>query len=86
VEAAFSYVETNLLNGRTFTSLEPSTRSRCAGLAETAMCAIHRENPATADPQLKYEEKKTVLLALPARPYDTLGLLLATLREDVELL
>jgi transposase len=80
VEKPFQYVETNLLNGRTFTSLEHLNQMTAQWLADIADVRIHRETKRR--PIDMYEEEKPHLLALPAQPYDTARVLYRTV--DVE--
>jgi len=80
VERPFWYVETNLLNGRTFTSLEHLNDTAMRWLAETADVRIHRETKRR--PLDLFEEEKPHLLALPARPYDTARVLYRTVDAD----
>jgi transposase len=80
VERPFLYVETNLLNGRTFTSLEHLNEVARLWLAETADVRTHRETKRR--PIDLFEEEKSHLLALPARPYDTARVLYRTVDAD----
>jgi hypothetical protein len=80
VERPFWYVETNLLNGRTFTSLEHLNETAMHWLAETADVRIHRETKRR--PIDLFNEEKPHLLALPARPYDTARVLYRTVDPD----
>jgi transposase len=80
VERPFAYVETNLLNGRTFTSLEHLNETAMRWLAETADVRIHRETGRR--PIDLYEEEKPHLLALPAQPYDTAQVLYRTVNPE----
>jgi hypothetical protein len=80
VEKPFHYVETNLLNGRTFTSLEHLNEMAVRWLAETADVRLHRE--LKRRPIDVFEEEKPHLLALPARPYDTARVLYRTVDAD----
>jgi transposase len=80
VERPFQYVETNLLNGRTFTSLEHLNEVAMNWLAETADVRIHRET--RRKPIDMFEEEKPHLLALPAQPYDTARMLYRTVDPD----
>src|SRR5206468_9005296 len=79
-ERPFAYLETNLLNGRTFTSLEHLNEITTRWLAETADVRIHRETKRR--PIDLFEEEKPHLLALPARPYDTARVLYRTVDPD----
>src|SRR5258707_1148905 len=69
VERPFAYLESNLLNGRTFTSLEHLNETATRWLAEIADVHLHRETKRR--PIDLYEEEKPHLLSLPARAYDT---------------
>ena len=80
VERPFWYVETNLLNGRTFTSLDHLNEMAMRWLAETADVRTHRET--RRRPIDLFEEEKPHLLALPARPYDTARVLYRTVDPD----
>jgi hypothetical protein len=80
VERPFQYVETNLLNGRTFTSLEHLNEVAMRWLAETADVRVHRETKRR--PIDMFGEEKPHLLALPAQPYDTARVLYRTVDPD----
>src|SRR6202522_4058587 len=80
VERPFQYVETNLLNGRTFTSLEHLNEMAMRWLAETADVRIHRETKRR--PIDLFAEEKPHLLGLPAQPYDTAQVLYRTVDAD----
>ncbi len=80
VERPFWYVESNLLNGRTFTSLEHLNDTAMRWLAETADVRIHRETKRR--PIDLFEEEKPHLLALPAQAYDTARVLYRTVDAD----
>jgi transposase len=80
IERPFAYLESNLLNGRTFTSLEHLNQITTGWLAETADVRIHRETKRR--PIDLYEEEKPHLLALPARPYDTARVLYRTVNPE----
>src|SRR5713226_813017 len=80
VERPFWYVENNLLNGRTFSSLEHLNEMTMHWLAETADVRTHRETKRR--PIDLFEEEKLHLLALPARPYDTARVLYRTVDPD----
>jgi transposase len=69
IERPFYYVETNLLNGRTFTSLEHLNQVTATWLATTADVRLHQETK--RQPLALYLEEKPHLLPLPAHPYDT---------------
>lgn len=80
IERPFWYLETNLLNGRTFTSLEHLNETTMLWLAETADVRVHRETKRR--PIDLFEEEKPHLLALPAQPYDTARVLYRTVDPD----
>lgn len=80
IERPFWYLETNLLNGRTFTSLEHLNETTLRWLAETADVRLHRETKRR--PMDLFEEEKPHLLALPARAYDTARVLYRTVDPD----
>lgn len=80
VERPFQYVETNLLNGRSFTSLEHLNEMAMRWLAETADVRIHRETKRR--PIDLFAEEKPHLLGLPAQPYDTAQVLYRTVDAD----
>lgn len=69
VERPFYYVETNLLNGRTFQSLEHLNDTAATWLKHTADVRVHRETKQR--PIDRYQEEAAHLIALPAQPYDT---------------
>ena len=69
VERPFSYVELNLLNGRTFSSLEHLNQVTQAWLASTADVRVHRETGKR--PIDAHAEELAHLLKLPDNPYDT---------------
>lgn len=80
IERPFWYLETNLLNGRTFTSLEHLNETTLLWLAETADVRVHRETKRR--PIDLFEEEKPHLLALPAQAYDTARVLYRTVDPD----
>lgn len=80
VEKPFQYVAGNLLNGRTFTSLEHLNQMTAQWLAEIADIHLHRETKRR--PIDLYEEEKPHLLALPAQPYDTARVLYRTVDPE----
>jgi transposase len=69
VERAFLYVEKNLLNGRTFRSLEHLNEVTRWWLANVADVRQHRETKKR--PIDAYAEERAHLLPLPAHAYDT---------------
>jgi transposase len=80
VERPFLYVETNLLNGRTFTSLEHLNEITVQWLAEIADVRIHRETKRR--PIDLFQQEKPHLLPLPVQPYDTARVLYRTVDAD----
>lgn len=68
VERNFHYVELNLLNGRTFQSLEHLNAVTARWLTEVADVRIHRETKQR--PIDRHAEERPHLLPLPATPYD----------------
>jgi transposase len=84
VERPFSYIENNLLNGRTFTSLEHLNEVTTQWLAHTADVRFHQE--IKARPIDRFQEEKAHLLSLPARPYDTAQVLYRTVNSEGQVL
>jgi transposase len=80
VERPFWYVEKNLLNGRTFTSLDHLNEITANWLATTADVRIHQETKRR--PIDLYQEEKPHLLPLPAHPYDTAQVLYRTVNSE----
>jgi transposase len=80
VERPFRYVEGNLLNGRTFTSLEHLNEVTAHWLANTA--DVHPHAEIKARPLDRFEEEKLHLLPLPAQPYDTALVLYRTVNSE----
>ena len=68
VERKFGYVDSSLLNGRSFRSLEHLNETTVWWLAEVADVRVHRQTQAR--PVDRHAEERPFLLALPARPYD----------------
>jgi hypothetical protein len=73
-------VETNLLHGRAFTSLEHLNQTTLHWLAETADVRVHRE--IKCRPIEMYEEEKPYPLPLPARAYDTARVMYRTVDPE----
>jgi transposase len=69
VERPFGYVESSLLNGRSFRSLEHLNETTVWWLAEVADVRIHRQTQAR--PVDRHAEEQPHLIPLPARPFDT---------------
>jgi transposase len=80
VEKPFQYIAGNLLNGRTFTSLDHLNEMTAQWLTEIADIHLHRETKRR--PIDLYEEEKPHLLALPAQPYDTARVLYRTVDPE----
>ena len=80
IERPFSYLEKNLLNGRTFTSLEHLNEVAAQWLAEIADVRFHQETKRR--PIDLFQEEKPHLLSLPARPYDTAQVLYRTVNSE----
>jgi len=68
VERPFGYVESSLLNGRSFHSLEHLNETTAWWLAEVADVRIHRQT--RARPLDRHAEERPFLLPLPERPFD----------------
>jgi transposase len=69
VERRFLYVETSLLNGRTFETLEHLNEVTTWWLAEVADVRILRDFQES--PQVRHQREQPLLLGLPAADYDT---------------
>ncbi len=69
VERPFWYVETNLLNGRTFRNLDDLNEVTDWWLTNKADVRIHRETKRR--PIDMHQEEQSFLLPLPEHPYDT---------------
>jgi hypothetical protein len=80
VERPFAYLESNLLNGRTFTSLEHLNQTAAVWLADIADVHLHRETKRR--PIDLYQEEKPHLLSLPARAYDTAQVFYRTVNPE----
>jgi transposase len=76
VERPFSYVEMNLLNGRTFRTLEHLNQTLQAWLANTADVRVHRETGKR--PLDAHAEEQAHLLPVPTTHYDTTRVLYRT--------
>ncbi|MFL6114896.1 MAG: IS21 family transposase, partial [Catenulispora sp.] len=68
VERPFEYVETSLLNGRTFRGLEHLNETAAWWLAEVADVRVHRQTKAR--PIDRHAEERPHLIPLPAHPFD----------------
>ena len=80
VERPFSFVETSLLNGRSFGGLGHLNETAAWWLAEVADVRLHRQTEAR--PLDRHAEERPHLLPLPARPFDTAEVVYRTV--DVE--
>lgn len=80
VERPFWYAEKNLLNGRTFSSLDHLNEITANWLASTADLRLHQETKRR--PIDLYQEEKPYLLPLPAHPYDTAQVLYRTVNPE----
>jgi transposase len=80
IERPFAYIENNLLNGRTFTSLEHLNEITTQWLAHTADVRFHQE--IKARPIDRFQEEKARLLSLPTHPYDTAQVLYRTVNSE----
>ena len=80
VERQFLFVEKNLLNGRTFTSLQHLNEVTADWLAHTADLRVHHQTQRR--PIDLYQEEKPHLLPLPAHPYDTAQVLYRTVNSE----
>jgi transposase len=69
VERPFDYVEKNLLNGRTFSTLEHLNEVTQWWLENVADVRIHRETHQS--PRERHQEELAHLIPLPDQPYDT---------------
>jgi transposase len=80
IERPFSYIEKNLLNGRTFTSREHLNEVTAQWLAHTADVRFHQE--IKGRPIDRFQEEKPHLLSLPAHSYDTAQVLYRTVNSE----
>jgi transposase len=80
VEKKFHHVETNLLNGRTFRSLEHLNEVTRDWLAKVADVRVHRETKKT--PLQMYEHERPHLIPLPAVPYDVAPVVYRTVNAE----
>jgi hypothetical protein len=69
IERPFWFVETNLLNARTFSSLDHLNEVTAWWLENVSDVHVHRETKRR--PIDMYQEELPFLLPLPAQPYDT---------------
>ena len=80
VERPFYFIETNLLNGRTFTSLEHLNQTTEWWLANVADVRLHKTTRRT--PVALHQEESPHLLPLPERPYETGEVLYRTVNSE----
>jgi transposase len=80
VERPFHYVETNLLNGRTFRTLEHLNEVTVWWLAAVADVRVHRETKQT--PLALHQHEQPHLITLPARPYDVAPVVYRTVNAE----
>jgi transposase len=80
VERPFHYVQTNLLNGRTFRGLAHLNEVTAAWLADVADVRLHRETRQT--PLARHAEERPHLLALPAAAYEVAPVVYRTVNAE----
>jgi transposase len=80
VERPFHYVETNLLNGRTFRTLEHLNEVTVWWLANVADVRIHAQTRQT--PLARHAEERPRLIALPATAYDVAAIVYRTVSVE----
>ena len=80
VERPFWYLEQNLLNGRTFSSLQHLNETTAWWLANVADVRVHKTTQRT--PLDLYQEELPHLLALPSKPYDTAEVVYRTVNPE----
>jgi len=80
VERPFLFLETNLLNARTFSSLEHLNETTAWWLAHVADIRQHKTTQRT--PLALYQEELPHLLPLPEKPYDTAEVLYRTVNPE----
>lgn len=80
IERPFWYLETNLLNGRTFSSLDHLNETTAWWLANVADVRQHKTTHRT--PLDLYQEELPHLLPLPDKPYDTAEVLYRTVNPE----
>jgi transposase len=80
IERPFWYLEQNLLNGRTFSSLQHLNETTAWWLANVADVRVHKT---TQRPPLDlHQEELPHLLALPQKPYDTAEVVYRTVNPE----
>ncbi len=80
VERPFLFVEMNLLNGRSFQSLEQLNQVTAEWLRQVADVRVHRETKRR--PVDLHAEERPYLLPLPAKPYDTAEVVYRTVSTE----
>lgn len=80
VERQFDFVEKNLLNGRTFRSLEDLNEVTRWWLEHVADERIHRQTKQS--PRQRHQEELPHLIPLPAHPYDTAQVVYRTVNAE----
>ncbi len=80
IERPFWYLETNLLNGRTFSSLEHLNETAAWWLAHVADVRLHKTTQRT--PLDLHQEELPHLLPLPEKPYDTAEVVYRTVNPE----
>jgi transposase len=80
VERPFQFVEGNLLNGRSFTSLDHLNEVTIEWLKQVADVRVHRET--RQRPVDRHAEERPHLLPLPEKPYDTAEVVYRTVSPE----
>lgn len=80
IERPFWYLEQNLLNGRTFSSLQHLNETTAWWLANVADVRQHKTTQRT--PLNLYQEELPHLLPLPEKPYDTAEVVYRTVNPE----
>ena len=80
IERPFWYLEQNLLNGRTFSSLQHLNETTAWWLAQVADVRVHKTTQRT--PLDLYQEELPHLLPLPEKPYDTAEVVYRTVNPE----
>ena len=80
IERPFWYLEQNLLNGRTFSSLQHLNETTNWWLAHVADVRVHKTTQRT--PLDLYQEELPHLLPLPEKPYDTAEVVYRTVNPE----
>ncbi len=81
VEAPFKYVESNLLNARTFEDLEDLRKMGRWWMANRSDCHIH-DKTGQSPLQRFIEQEQAALIGLPQHPYDSCEVVLRVCRVD----